>query len=134
MEVERASFPGQLLQQLASVQYFEYIGNMEDKDVIRALAALAHELRLRVFRMLVVAGPTGLTPGAMAEQLDVPNATLSFHLKELMHAGLVTQERDGRSLIYRAAYDQMNAVLGFLTENCCQGQPCLEPGAAPCKC
>jgi ArsR family transcriptional regulator, arsenate/arsenite/antimonite-responsive transcriptional repressor len=107
---------------------------MENKAVVRALAALAHELRLRVFRMLVVAGPTGLTPGAMAEQLDVPNATLSFHLKELMHAGLVTQERDGRSLIYRAAYDQMNAVLGFLTENCCQGQPCLEPGAASCKC
>ena len=107
---------------------------MEDEDVIRALAALAHELRLRVFRMLVVAGPSGLTPGAMAEQLGVPNATLSFHLKELMHAGLVTQERDGRSLIYRAAYDQMSAVLGFLTENCCQGQPCLEPGADSCKC
>ncbi|ACD20105.1 ArsR/SmtB family transcription factor [Paraburkholderia phytofirmans] len=107
---------------------------MEDKDIIRALAALAHALRLRVFRMLVVAGPAGLTPGAIAEHLDVPNATLSFHLKELMHAGLVTQERDGRSLIYRAAYDQMNAVLGFLTENCCQGQPCLEPGAASSEC
>lgn len=107
---------------------------MEEKYVIRALAALAHELRLRVFRMLVVAGPTGLTPGAMAEQLDVPNATLSFHLKELMHAELVTQERDGRSLIYRAAYGQMSAVLGFLTENCCQGEPCLQPGAASCKC
>ena len=107
---------------------------MEDKDVIRALAALAQEFRLRVFRMLVVAGPPGLTPGAMAERLDIPNATLSFHLKELMHAGLVTQERDGRSLIYRAAYDQMSAVLGFLTENCCQGQLCLEPGADSCKC
>ncbi|HEX7935635.1 MAG TPA: metalloregulator ArsR/SmtB family transcription factor [Paraburkholderia sp.] len=107
---------------------------MEDKDVIRALAALAHELRLRVFRMLVVAGPSGLTPGAMAEQLDVPNTTLSFHLKELMHSGLVTQERDGRRLIYRAAYDQMSAVLGFLTENCCQGQACLQPGVDSCKC
>ena len=116
------------------MDHFEYIGNMEDKEIIRALAALAHELRLRVFRMLVVAGPSGLTPGAMAEQLEVPNATLSFHLKELMHAGLVTQERDGRSLIYRAAYDQMNAVLGFLTENCCQGQLCLAPGATSCKC
>ncbi len=126
--------PGELPQWLALIKHFEYIGIMEDKDVIRALAALAHELRLRVFRMLVVTGPSGLTPGVMAEQLDVPNATLSFHLKELMHAGLVTQERDGRSLIYRAAYDQMNAVLGFLTENCCQGQPCLEPGAASCKC
>jgi DNA-binding transcriptional ArsR family regulator len=113
---------------------FEQVGNMEDKDVIRALAALAHELRLRVFRMLVVVGPSGLTPGAIAEQLEVPNATLSFHLKELMHAGLVTQERDGRSLIYRAAFAQMSAVLGFLTENCCQGQACLEPGVDSCKC
>jgi DNA-binding transcriptional ArsR family regulator len=107
---------------------------MEEKDVIPALAALAHDLRLRVFRMLVVAGPEGMTPGTIAAQLDVPNATLSFHLKELMHAGLVTQERDGRSLIYRAAYEQMNAVLGFLTENCCQGQGCLDPGAQSCGC
>jgi DNA-binding transcriptional ArsR family regulator len=107
---------------------------MEENDVIRALAALAHEVRLRVFRMLVVAGPDGLTPGTIATQLDMPNATLSFHLKELMRAGLVTQERDGRSLIYRAAYGQMNAVLGFLTENCCQGQPCLIPGADSCQC
>jgi len=107
---------------------------MEENDVIRALAALAHGLRLRVFRMLVVAGPEGLTPGAIAEQLDVPNATLSFHLKELTHAGLITQERDGRSLIYRTAFEQMNALLGFLTENCCQGQACLEPGVGSCKC
>ncbi|WP_430230301.1 ArsR/SmtB family transcription factor [Paraburkholderia tropica] len=107
---------------------------MEEKDIVRALAALAHDLRLRVFRMLVVTGPEGLTPGAIAAQLDVPNATLSFHLKELMNAGLVTQERDGRTLIYRAAYEQMNAVLGFLTENCCQGQPCLSPGADSYRC
>jgi DNA-binding transcriptional ArsR family regulator len=105
---------------------------MEDNDVIRALAALAHELRLRVFRMLVVAGPAGLTPGAIAGQLAIPNATLSFHLKELMHAGLVTQERDGRSLIYRTAFEQMNALLGFLTENCCQGEACLTPRANSC--
>jgi ArsR family transcriptional regulator len=107
---------------------------MEENDVIRALGALAHELRLRVFRMLVVAGPDGLTPGAIATQLDIPNATLSFHLKELMHAGLVTQERDGRSLIYRAAYERMNGVLGFLTENCCQGAACLDPAATSCRC
>jgi len=107
---------------------------MEEKDVIRALAALAHEVRLRVVRMLVLAGPNGLTPGTILTQLDLPNATLSFHLKELMQAGLVTQERDGRSLIYRAAYGQMNTVLGFLTENCCQGQPCLAPGTDSCKC
>ncbi len=84
--------------------------------------------------MLVVAGPAGLTPGAIAEQLDVPGATLSFHLKELMNAALVTQERDGRNLIYRAAFDHMNGLLGFLTENCCQGAACPELSAAGCKC
>ena len=119
---------------LAAVQYFEYIGNMEENDAIRSLAALAHGIRLQVFRMLVVAGPTGLTPGAIAEQLDVPGATLSFHLKELTAARLVTQERDGRNLIYRAAYDHMNALLGFLTANCCQGEACLEANATDCKC
>lgn len=106
---------------------------MEEKNVIRALTALAHELRLRVFRMLVVAGPAGLTPGAIARQLAIPNATLSFHLKELMHAELVSQERDGRSLIYRTAFEQMNALLGFLTENCCQGEACLTPRADSCQ-
>lgn len=106
---------------------------MEETAVIRALAALAHAVRLRVFRMLVTAGPAGLTPGALAEQLDVPAATLSFHLKELMSAQLVTQERDGRHLIYRAAFEHMNGVLGFLTENCCQGEPCLDTGVS-CRC
>ncbi|AXV79349.1 MULTISPECIES: ArsR/SmtB family transcription factor [Ralstonia solanacearum species complex] len=107
---------------------------MEQTDVIRSLAALAHDLRLQVFRMLVVAGPAGMTPGAISEQLDVPGATLSFHLKELMNARLVTQERNGRHLIYRAAFDHMDAVLGFLTANCCQGQPCLETSATSCQC
>ncbi|CAH0447438.1 ArsR/SmtB family transcription factor [Ralstonia syzygii] len=107
---------------------------MEQNEVIRSLAALAHDLRLQVFRMLVVAGPAGMTPGAISEQLDVPGATLSFHLKELMNARLVTQERDGRHLIYRAAFDHMDAVLGFLTANCCQGQPCLETSATSCQC
>ena len=107
---------------------------MEETDVIRSLAALAHGLRLQVFRMLVVAGPAGMTPGAIAERLDVPGATLSFLLKELSAARLVTQERDGRNLIYRAAYDHMNALLGFLTANCCQGEACLEASATDCKC
>ena len=127
-------FPPSLADRLATAIYFEYIGNMEENDAIRSLAALAHGIRLQVFRMLVVAGPTGLTPGAIAEQLDVPGATLSFHLKELTAARLVTQERDGRNLIYRAAYDHMNALLGFLTANCCQGEACLEPNATACKC
>src|SRR5258706_14114891 len=107
---------------------------MEDRDVVRALGALAQGLRLQIFRVLVVAGRTGMTPGALAEQLDVPAATLSFHLKELMHAGLVTQERLGRYLIYRAAFEEMNALLGYLTANCCQGEQCLDEKAASCKC
>jgi DNA-binding transcriptional ArsR family regulator len=119
---------------VAPAHYFDYIRNMENKDAVRAFAALAHELRLNVFRMLVVAGPAGLTPGAIAAQLDIPNATLSFHLKELTNAALVTQERDGRSLIYRAAFEQMNALLGFLTENCCSGEPCVAAAADSCKC
>jgi ArsR family transcriptional regulator len=104
---------------------------MEETDVVRALAALAQPLRLRIFRALVVAGNAGMTPGALAEQLDVAPTTLSFHLKELTHSALVTQERDGRFLIYRAVFDQVNALLGYMTANCCQGEPCLEP-AAPC--
>lgn len=98
---------------------------MEEQEVVRSLAALAQESRLRVFRTLVVAGPLGLTPGALSEELGVAATTLSFHLKELMHAGLVSQQRDGRNLIYRAAYDRMNAVLAYLTAHCCQGEDCL---------
>jgi ArsR family transcriptional regulator len=105
---------------------------MEEIDVVKALAALAQSVRLRVFRSLVVAGPSGLTPSALSEELDVPSTSLSFHLKELLHAGLVTQERDGRHLIYRAAFDRMNGLLTYLTENCCQGQPCTEASASTC--
>ena len=97
---------------------------MEDHEVIKALAALAQPMRLQVFRALVVAGPQGLTPGALAESLGVPNTTLSFHLKELANAALVSQERDGRSLIYRASYERMNALLAYLMANCCAGADC----------
>jgi ArsR family transcriptional regulator len=107
---------------------------MEEQDVVRALAALAHPVRLQMFRLFVVAGKTGLTPGAITEALAVPATTLSFHLKELMHAGLVSQERDGRYLIYRAAFDRMNDVLGYLTANCCQGEACAAPSKASCAC
>ncbi len=106
---------------------------MNEIDVIRALSALAHPLRLRVFRALVVNGEAGLTPGVMSEALEIPGTTLSFHLKELTAAGLVTQERSSRHLVYRAAYEQMNGVLGYLTENCCQGAACAVDSAA-CKC
>ena len=106
---------------------------MEEKDVVRSLAALAQPVRLQVFRALVVRGSTGLTPGAMADGLGIPPNTLSFHLKELTHSGLVTQERSSRNIIYRAAFDRMNALLGYLTENCCQGAGCaLETTAESC--
>lgn len=104
---------------------------MEEKEAVRSLAALAQPARLQAFRILVVAGPQGLTPGAIAEALDVPASTLSFHLKELANAGLVTQEREGRHLIYRAAFERMNALLAYLTDNCCRGEACL-PAARDC--
>jgi DNA-binding transcriptional ArsR family regulator len=97
---------------------------MENKYVIKALAALAQPNRLQIFRSLVVRGSEGLTPAMMAEALGMPANTLSFHLKELMHADLISQERSGRHLIYRAQYDRMNAVLAYLSQNCCQGQAC----------
>lgn len=106
---------------------------MEEQDVIKSLAALAQPLRLQVFRALVVVGDAGLTPGAIQEALGTPPATLSFHLKELVNAGLVTQERASRHLIYRAHYARMNALLGYLTDNCCQGQACAV-GSAPAAC
>jgi DNA-binding transcriptional ArsR family regulator len=107
---------------------------MEEHDVVKSLAALAQPVRLQVFRALVVAGPAGLTPGALVEALEVQATSLSFHLKELTHSGLVTQERSGRNLIYRAAVEQMNALIGYLTENCCQGEACLPAAAQACAC
>ncbi|TAM42862.1 MAG: ArsR family transcriptional regulator [Burkholderiaceae bacterium] len=105
---------------------------MKEIDVVQALAALAQEARLRIFRALVVAGIDGLTPGALSEQLNVAANTLSFHLKELTHAELISQERQGRNLIYRASLATMNELLGYLTENCCQGASCLSPKATSC--
>ena len=102
---------------------------MEEKLAVSMLAALAQGMRLRVFRALVGAGPLGMTPGNLSATLGVPASTLSFHLKELMHAGLVSQQRDGRSLIYRPAIEQMNALLAYLSDHCCQGESCspVEP-------
>jgi len=106
---------------------------MDETDVLKALSALAQPVRLKVFRALVVTGQAGLTPGAMAEGLGIPQNTLSFHLKELTNAGLVTTERSSRNIIYRAMYERMNALLGYLTENCCQGANCdVEATAASC--
>jgi DNA-binding transcriptional ArsR family regulator len=108
---------------------------MEEEKVIKALSALAHPVRLKVFRALVVSGPTGLIPGVMHEGLGIPGTTLSFHLKELANAGLVNVERSSRNIVYRAAYDQMSAVIGYLTQNCCRGADCAVPeSAAACSC
>jgi DNA-binding transcriptional ArsR family regulator len=94
--------------------------NMDQRTAVVALAALAQDMRLRVFRALVGAGPAGLTPGALAATLGVPGSTLSFHLRELVHAGLVSQQRDGRHLIYRPSLERMSALLDYLTAHCCQ--------------
>ncbi|MBW8721656.1 MAG: helix-turn-helix transcriptional regulator [Polaromonas sp.] len=105
---------------------------MDETTAVKALAALAQAQRLRAFRALVVAGPEGLTPGAMAEQLGIAPSALSFHLKELSHSGLASSEARGRNLIYRANFSQMNALLGYLTEHCCEGGAC--EAATPVGC
>jgi DNA-binding transcriptional ArsR family regulator len=105
---------------------------MEEKDAVTSLAALAQGMRLRIFRVLIGAAPGGMTPGELSATLDVPASTLSFHLKELMHAGLVTQEREGRNLIYRPSIAQMNELLAYLTAHCCQGASCEVPAAPGC--
>ena len=97
---------------------------MEIKEATLALAALGQTTRLSIYRRLVEAGHDGSSPGELAEHLSPPGATLSFHLKELVNAGLVTQERISRNLIYRADFGQMGGVLEYLTENCCAGAGC----------
>ena len=112
---------------------------MDESTVVKSLAALAQPIRLQVFRALVVAGENGMTPGTMSDGLGIPPNTLSFHLKELANAGLVTQERMSRNIVYRAAYERMTALIGYLTENCCQGAGCAVAAtaaatAADCGC
>lgn len=97
---------------------------MDEKTAVTSLAALAQEARLRVFRALVGAAPDGMTPGALSSMLDVAGSTLSFHLKELVHAGLVSVEREGRNLFYRPSIRQMNDLMSYLTDHCCQGRAC----------
>jgi len=108
---------------------------MTEDKAISALGALAHPQRLRLFRALVVAGMEGLTPSVLADQLGVARNALSFHLKELSHAELVSVEQQGRNLIYRADFAQMNGLLGYLTEHCCQGESCdVDAASTTCIC
>lgn len=104
---------------------------MKKVDVVAALAALAQDSRLDVFRLLVQAGPEGISAGAVATALDLAPNTLTFHFDRLRTAGLVTVRRDGRSMIYAAQFETMNSLLGYLTENCCCGVSC--PPAVECK-
>jgi DNA-binding transcriptional ArsR family regulator len=109
---------------------------MKSTSAVDALSALAQEHRLALFRLLVQAGEDGLAAGAIAEALGLPNSSLSFHLAHLNRAGLIRQERQGRSLVYRADYGAMNGLVAYLMENCCGGVPCAPevpcgPQAAP---
>ncbi|MFM0595207.1 MULTISPECIES: ArsR/SmtB family transcription factor [Paraburkholderia] len=105
---------------------------MDSNLVVRALGALAHESRLAIFRVLVVAGPAGMPAGEIAQQIGLSPSSLSFHLKDLSHAGLVTGTQQGRFIFYSANFEAMNGLVGFLTENCCAGAPCAVNDASPC--
>ena len=110
---------------------------MQTKQVIAALGALAQESRLGIFRLLIQAGPAGLAAGRIGETLGIASSALSFHLKELAHAGLVTARQEGRFVIYCAQFETMNGLMGFLTENCCAGMACEltgQGGAATVAC
>jgi ArsR family transcriptional regulator, arsenate/arsenite/antimonite-responsive transcriptional repressor len=106
---------------------------METSSVVAALAALAQDTRLNVYRLLVEHAPEGLPAGQIAEQLGVPASSLSFHLKELTHAGLIAPKQEGRFLWYRADLDAMNGLVGYLTENCCRSSAVCDPKCAPTK-
>lgn len=95
---------------------------METKEAVEALSAMAQETRLEALRLLVQAGPEGLPAGEIARRLEVPGPTLSFHLRALLHAGLVSSSREGRSLLYAAEYARLERLVAFLSQNCCQGR------------
>jgi len=102
-------------------------------EAARALSALGHETRLAIFRILVQAGPPGVAAGEIARSLDLPPNALSFHLKDLAHAGLINCRQEGRYLIYSADFQSMNAVVSYLMQNCCGGVSCAVPAAAIAK-
>ena len=104
---------------------------METSQAVEALSALAHGSRLAVFKLLVQAGPQGRAAGALGEELELPPATLSFHLAHLVRAGLARSRQEGRFVIYSADFDNMNGLVGYLTENCCSGSACAPAECAP---
>jgi ArsR family transcriptional regulator, arsenate/arsenite/antimonite-responsive transcriptional repressor len=106
---------------------------MDAKNAVEALGALAHQHRLAVFRLLVERGPDGLPAGAIAEQMDLAPSSLTFHLQSLHRAGLVVQRRESRSLIYSVDFDAMDALVGYLTENCCAGSASCDAKCKPAK-
>jgi len=105
---------------------------MDSNLVVRALGALAHESRLAIFRLLVVTGPAGMAAGEIAKQLGLSASSLSFHLKDLSHAGLVTPRQEGRFVFYTANFDAMTGLIGFLTQNCCAGTTCVADNLPDC--
>ncbi|ALL71229.1 transcriptional regulator, ArsR family (plasmid) [Paraburkholderia caribensis MBA4] len=105
---------------------------MDTINAVRALGALAHESRLAIFRQLVIAGPEGMAAGEIAQQLGISPSGLSFHLKDLTHAELVSSRQEGRFVIYTANFDAMTTLIGFLTENCCAGVPCAASDLSNC--
>jgi DNA-binding transcriptional ArsR family regulator len=116
---------------LTSLLLFDSLTFMETSKALMALAALAQETRLTVYRLLVEYAPAGLPAGQIAERLDIPAPSLSFHLKELWRAGLIVPRQEGRFIWYRADLNVMNALLGYLTENCCGSSICPAPKALP---
>lgn len=111
-----------LVLHLHFVSHFYIIGNMKIKSAVEALSALAQESRLSIFRLLVQAGKEGMSAGVLGEQLGIPAATLSFHLKELSHAKLIKSRAEGRFVIYSACFTEMDKLIAYLTENCCAGE------------
>lgn len=107
---------------------------MEERQALASFGALSQETRLQIVRMLVVAGPDGMSAGSIAERLEVSPSNVSFHLKELDRAGLIAQQREARSIIYTANYEALSGLVRFLMEDCCSGHPevCVPAAAAPC--
>ena len=109
---------------LTRLLHFDYSGNMETIQAVGALGALAHDSRLAIFRLLVQAGPAGVSAGVIGEKLGLPPATLSFHLAHLARSGLASSRQDGRFVIYSADFQNMSGLVEFLTDNCCGGKSC----------